>query len=110
MNIKVQQKGDVCQLQMEGELNIYHAQAIRLELIEHLAASKEIELNLSGVSEMDSAGFQLLLATKREGSRLSKIVSFVSHSQAALELIDLYNMVAQFGDPLLIPAQHSQSS
>jgi anti-anti-sigma factor len=106
MNIKAQLKGGVCRLQMEGELTIYHAQAIRHELIEQLATCKEIELNLSGVSEMDSAGFQLLLATKREGSRLGKLVSFVSHSQAALELIDLYNMAAQFGDPLLIPAQH----
>jgi len=54
---------------------------------------------------MDSAGFQLLLAAKREGTRLGKAVRFVSHSQAALEVIDLYDMAAQFGDPLLLSAR-----
>ena len=106
MHINVQQKNDVCHLKMEGELTIYHGQEIKNRLIEHLAANNEIEVDLGGVSEMDTAGFQLLLAAKREGTRLGKSVRFVSHSQAALELIDLYNMAAQFGDPLLIPARH----
>lgn len=105
MHINVQQENGVCRLQMEGELTIYHGQEIRDGLIDHLAANDEIEVDLGGVSEMDTAGFQLLLAAKREGTRLGKVVRFVSHSQAALELIDLYNMAAQFGDPLLIPAR-----
>ena len=105
MDINAQQVNGICTLQMEGELTIYHGQEIRDGLIEHLAANNEIELNLSGITEMDTAGFQLLLAAKREGTRRGKIVRFVSHSQATLDVIDLYSMAAQFGDPLLISAR-----
>lgn len=105
MNINALQENGICRLQIEGELTIYNGLEIRNGLMDHLAASKEIEVDLGGVSEMDTAGFPLLLAAKREGTRLGKTVRFVSHSQAALELIDLYNMAAQFGDPLLIPAR-----
>lgn len=105
MHINAQQENDICRLKMEGEFTIYHGQEIRDGLIEHLAANDEIELDLGGVTEMDTAGLQLLLAAKREGTRQGKTVRFVSHSQAALELIDLYNMAAQFGDPMLIPAR-----
>jgi len=106
MQINVQKENGICRLQMEGELTIYHGPEVRDGLVEHLATSNEIEVDLGGVSEMDTAGFQLLLAAKREGTRLGKTVRFVSHSQAVLELIDLYNIAAQFGDPLLIPARH----
>ena len=105
MQINVRQEDGICRLQMEGELTIYHGQEIKDELIAHLAANAEVELNLGGISELDTAGFQLLLAAKQEGTRLGKTVRFVSHSQAALEVIDLYNMAAQFGDPMLIPAR-----
>jgi len=105
MHINAQQENGICRLQMEGELTIYHSLEIRDGLMGHLGANAEIELDLSGVTEMDTAGFQLLLAAKREGTRLGKAVRFVSHSQAALEVIDLYDMAAQFGDPLLLSAR-----
>lgn len=105
MHINAQRENGVCRLRMEGEFTIYNAQEIRNGLVEHLAANDEIELDLSGITEMDTAGFQLLLATKREGTRLGKAVRYVSHSQAALEVIDLFDMAAQFGDPLLISAR-----
>ncbi len=105
MHIDAQQENGICRLQMEGELTIYHSLEIRDGLMEHLTANAEIELDLSGVTEMDTAGFQLLLAAKREGTRLGKAVRFVSHSQAALDVIDLYDMAAQFGDPLLLSAR-----
>jgi anti-anti-sigma factor len=105
MHINAQQENGICRLQMEGEFTIYHALDIKDGLMAHLAVNNEIELDLSGVTEMDTAGFQLLLATKREGTRLGKVVRYVSHSQATLEVIDLYDMAAQFGDPLLISAR-----
>lgn len=105
MHIGARHENGICRLRIEGEFTIYNAVQIREGLLEHLAGSQEIEVDLGGVSEMDTAGFQLLLATKREGNRLGKSVRYVSHSQAALEVIDLYDMAAQFGDPLLISAR-----
>lgn len=105
MNIRVQRENGISRLKMEGELTIYQASEIRQELIGHLADCDEMEIDLAGVVEMDTAGCQLLLAAKHEGLQQGKSVRFVSHSQAALEIIDLFQMAAQFGDPLLIPAQ-----
>lgn len=105
MRINARQEDHICKLQFEGELTIYHGLEIKKGLIEHLAANDEIEIHLGSVTEMDTAGCQLLLAAKREGARLGKRVRFISHSQAALELIDLYQIAGQFGDPLVIPAQ-----
>jgi anti-anti-sigma factor len=105
LHIGTQHEDGTCRLQVDGELTIYNALQIRDGLLEHLVATDGIEVDRGGVTEMDTAGVQLLLATKREGIRLGKIVRYVSHSQAVLEVIDLYNMAAQFGDPLLISAR-----
>ena len=47
---------------------------------------------------------QLLVLIKREAQRLGKQAHIVAHSEAVRELLDFYNMAAEFGDPLLIPA------
>ncbi len=105
MHINARHEDGICSMRIEGEFTIYNALQIRDGLLEHLASSDGIEVDLGGVTEMDTAGFQLLLAAKREGARLGKAVRYVSHSQAALEVIDLYNMATHFGDPLLISAR-----
>jgi anti-anti-sigma factor len=105
MHIGARHEDGTCRLRIDGEFTIYTALQIRDGLLERLAATGGVEVDLGGVTEMDTAGVQLLLATKREGVRLGKTVRYVSHSQAVLEVIDLYNMAAQFGDPLLISAR-----
>ncbi len=105
MHISARHEDGLCRLRIEGEFTIYNALQIRDGMLEQLASSSGIEVDLGGVTEMDTAGFQLLLATKREGARTGKAVRYVAHSQAALEVIDLYDMAAQFGDPLLISAR-----
>lgn len=104
MQINVRRENGICRLEIEGELTIYYGQDFRNSLLENLAGCDETEISLAGVTELDTAGFQLLLAAKREGVRLGKDVRFVSHSLAALEVIEQFHMAAQLGDPLVIPA------
>ena len=87
-----------------GELGIYHAAEIKQHLIEELRAHPVLELDLSHVGEMDTAGFQLLAMAKRESERLGSVLRIVGHSAAVREVIEFFNMVAFFGDPLVIPA------
>jgi len=61
-----------------------------------------MEVSLAGVSEMDTAGFQLLVLAKREAARLGRPMRLVEHSPATLEVMDLLNMAAYFGDPVVI--------
>ena len=53
-------------LRIEGELTIYTAAAIKQQLDQLLGRSAELEIELSQVSEMDTAGLQLLILAKRE--------------------------------------------
>jgi anti-anti-sigma regulatory factor len=47
-------------------MTIYQAQAQKEQLLAALAATEHLELDLSAVTEMDTAGLQLLLLLKRE--------------------------------------------
>ncbi|PKO87041.1 MAG: anti-sigma B factor antagonist [Betaproteobacteria bacterium HGW-Betaproteobacteria-12] len=91
-------------LALSDDLTIYHALAHKQVLLDALAASDELELNLSQVAEMDTAGLQLLVLLKQEAQRAGKQVRIVAHSQAVSSVIDFCNMAAEFGDPLVIPA------
>ncbi len=97
-------KASASRLAIAEDLTIYHAAALKQGLIDALHASDRLEIDLSGVSEIDTAGFQLLVLLKREARQLGKEAQIVAHSEAVREVLDFYNMAAAFGDPLLIPA------
>ena len=48
-------------LVVTNDLTIYHALELKPTLLDALANTQELELNLSQVSEMDTAGLQLLI-------------------------------------------------
>jgi anti-anti-sigma factor len=95
-------------LSVNGNLTIYDTAAIKQCLIDGVRANAVLELDLSHVGEMDTAGFQVLALAKSESQRLDHALRIVGHSPAVREVIEFFNMVAFFGDPLLIPArEHS---
>lgn len=94
-------------LALTEDLTIYNALEHKRGLLEALARVDELELDLLQVSEIDTAGMQLLILLKREALRLGKSVSIVAHSHAVRELIDFCNLGAELGDPLVIPATES---
>ncbi len=91
-------------LTANGDLTIYHAVEIKQHLIDGVRASNVLELDLSHVGEIDTAGIQLLTLAKRESQKLDHALRIVGHSPAVREVVEFYNMVAFFGDPLVIPA------
>ena len=94
-------------LSIAEDLTIYHALEQKNTLLDALAGASDLELNLSQVKEMDTAGLQLLILLKREAQRAGKKVRIVAHSQAVSSVIDCCNMAAEFGDPLIIPARQA---
>ena len=76
----------------------------QLQKSDALTASDELELDLSRVNEIDTAGLQLLLLLKKEAQRTGKRAVIVAHSQAVRSLIDFCNLAGELGDPLVIPA------
>lgn len=90
---------------LEGPLSIYTAHEIKSCLLAALQDTPALHLDLSQVTDIDSAGLQLLYLAKREATRAGHTLHIVAHSDVVREAIDLCNLNAYFGDPTLIPAQ-----
>lgn len=88
-------------ISLSGELTIYTAAEIKATLAAAMESADSLEIDLFGVTEIDTAGLQLLLMTKRAAD---KKIAFINHSQPVLRLVDLANLGGVFGDPLLISA------
>lgn len=101
--ISHQVENGVCRVRVEGEMTIYHALELKQGLMQCLHGCAEMEVSLAGVSEMDTAGFQLLVLAKREAAQLGLPLRLGGHSPATLEVMDLCNMAAYFGDPVVMP-------
>ncbi len=105
MEIKSQIIADgATRLTVIGDLTIYQAAEIKHQLIEGVRADAVVELDLSHVGEIDTAGFQLLALAKRESLELDHVLRIIGHSPAVREVIEFFNMAAFFGDPLVIQA------
>lgn len=89
-------------LSIEGEMTIYRATELREQLLPVLASAKNIEIDLSGVTEIDSAGLQLMLSAKLESIVRDTHLSFTGHSKAVQDMFDLCDIGAFFGDPVFI--------
>ncbi|EXI67165.1 MAG: anti-anti-sigma factor [Candidatus Accumulibacter adjunctus] len=91
-------------LVIDEDMTIYRAQEQKEQLLAALAAADQLELDLAGVGEIDTAGLQLLILLKREGLRQDKRLTISGHSPAVQHVLDFCNLVGVFGDPLVIPA------
>ena len=91
-------------LALRDDMTIYQAQAQKEQLLAALAATPDLELDLSGVGEMDTAGLQLLLLLKREVGEQGKQLTISGHSPRVQQVLDFCNLVGVFGDPMVISA------
>ncbi|GGX47150.1 STAS domain-containing protein [Undibacterium squillarum] len=87
---------------VEGELTIYTAAQEKQRLQSFLYSDDDLELDLSAVTEIDSAGLQILIVLKKEAHKLNKRLRFVMHSKPVLEILEFTNLTAWFGDPVVL--------
>jgi anti-sigma B factor antagonist len=93
-------------LTIEGEMSIYRAAELKERLIDALAeADAVLEVDLSGVTEIDTAGVQLLMLTKREADASGRRLHLLSHSRAVATAFELLNLAGFFGDPILVEGE-----
>ena len=86
-------------LRLEGELTIFRASELKPVI---LAEPPVREIDLSGVTEFDTAGLQLLMLAKRQAVATGRDLRLVGHSPAVMEVFDLLNVAAYFGDHLVM--------
>ncbi|MDD5177002.1 MAG: STAS domain-containing protein [Sterolibacterium sp.] len=95
-------KSAVTRIDILGDLNIFNAAEQRGRLLDALDEGSEVEVDLSQVSEIDSAGIQLMIAAKREAAARNHPLRFISHSPAVFDILELCDLAAHLGDPVLI--------
>lgn len=105
MKITTRTKDGVRRVKIDGEMTIYHAMDMHEKFRSLLANCTDLEVNLAGVTELDSAGLQLLCALKREAAGAGVALRIVEHSAAVIDVIDTFQLAGFFGDPILLSAQ-----
>ena len=87
MKIERKKSKDTSTLIFEGELTIYNVSQLKDELFaDYDKLAEKIALDLQAVSEIDTAGVQLLLFTKKFFTAIQKPV-FISKSNESVENI-----------------------
>jgi anti-anti-sigma factor len=105
MDADTARRGELSPLHIEGEMTIYRAAELRDLLLPALAAGGDVEIDLSAVTEMDSAGAQLLVAAKKSAQAAGRELHLRRHSPAVLDVFELLKLGGYFGDPLVFPSR-----
>lgn len=82
---------------IEGELTVFAVHALKEQLLAAMAQGQHVDVDLSGVSEVDGAGIQLLLAARREADMRGLGFDLLQPSPVvheALSLSDLTHCLA----------------
>ncbi len=103
MHIELENRANRCTLHMAGDLTLDNAREAKRQFLNALNTCQELEIDLSEVSELDTAGFQLLLLLKQEAGRQHKKLHLSAHSPVVIDVLDTFHMAAIFGDPLVVP-------
>jgi anti-sigma B factor antagonist len=93
---------DVRRVSVSGDFTISNAEAIRTQLQEAIESAEDIEVDLTEVAEIDSAGLQIMVAAKREAGARHRSLRFAGHSTAVLDALDLLDLSAHLGDPVVL--------
>ena len=95
---------------IEGEMTIYRAEELKQALLAAVERAAVLEIDLSAVTELDSAGVQLLMLAKESARARGAELRLAAHSPAVMEVFELIELGPYFGDPLVIPRRHSHAA
>lgn len=86
------------QLVLEGALSIYTAADVKPRLSEALQGAIALQIDLSAVDEFDSAGLQLLLATREQAHQQGIDLQFHGIGPVIGELLVLSGLHSSLGE------------
>ena len=90
-----------------GELTIFTAAEAWKELADALETHANLTVDLGEITEIDTAGIQILVWLKQEAKHRDRTLPFVNHAPPVLEALDLLDLGAVFGDTILINPSHA---
>jgi anti-anti-sigma factor len=95
---------DVSRIALDGEITIYRAADLKTTVLDALRKTRVLEIDLSGVTELDTAGLQVLMLAKQTAAADQRELRLLQHSPAVVEIFEMLDLVAFFGDAVLIHA------
>ena len=85
---------------VDGEMTIYRAAELREGLLAALAQGEgDFTIDLAAVTEMDSAGVQLLMAARKSAEAAGFALHLAGHSPAVVEVLETLGLAAVLGEP-----------
>ncbi len=105
MQLEIEQHGERCVIRLMGDFILAHAIELKDTLLDSLNDCQQLEIDLADVSDIDTAGMQLLLLLKREAHSNKKNCRLINHSHVVVDMLETYQLSSYFGDPLVIPAR-----
>lgn len=104
MRINVTASGDVVRARLGESLDISAAAEATESLLQLSGSEGTLEIELSSLTEIDTAGVQILLALRKERQISGKSVRFLHPSPQVLEAFCLYSL-ERFFDETLVSAK-----
>lgn len=89
MNISVKQSKKGVYLKVKGELDINDVAGFKEMLLQHLATENCLEIDLSELTKIDTAGLQLLYAAHQTARRQGKTILLDKPSSVFMETLRL---------------------
>ncbi len=86
-------------LRIQGELTIFRATEWKAAI---LGNPPPTEIDLSGVTEIDTAGLQLLMLAKKAALAAHRELRLVAYSPAVMDVFELLGVATFFDDPLVM--------
>lgn len=97
--LQIKTDGSNSFVRIDGPLTIYEVAEFQQQITEAWPVEGELSIDLAGVSEIDTAGLQLLLALRKS---LGEQLTLQQHSNSVIELLDLYQLASLFGDVIVL--------
>jgi anti-anti-sigma factor len=91
--VRTKTGNDILNLSITGGMNVYSAGKLKDVLLKELKSCSGITLDLAGIDEADTSGFQLLLFLKREARILGKSFRITEMSSRLRNIFNLYKEI-----------------
>lgn len=97
MNISRKKSKDTSTLIFEGDFTIYYVTQVKDEIFaDYEKLADKIALNLEGVTELDTAGVQLLLFMKKFFNAVHRSVFIVKSNESVESVLTALDVQSQF--------------
>ena len=91
MELQTKKKSGSVSIAINGEMTIYAVADFKKRFIEDTSECADIEIDLSKVARLDTAGFQMLLSARRMAENGGKSIRFIDPSPDVLHLFFMYH-------------------